>query len=61
VNFYIANGGIVAPSFGVPGDARARRVLQAAFPDREVVQIDVTGLASGGGGIHCITQQQPAG
>jgi agmatine deiminase len=61
VNFYIANGGIVAPSFGVPGDARARAVIQAAFPDREVVQIDVTGLASGGGGIHCITQQQPAG
>jgi len=60
VNFYIANGGIVMPSFGVPGDARARAVIQAAFPDREVVQIDITQLASGGGGIHCITQQQPA-
>ena len=60
VNFYIANGGIVMPSFGVPGDARARAVIQAAFPDREVVQIDITPLASGGGGIHCITQQQPA-
>jgi agmatine deiminase len=60
VNFYIANGGIVMPSFGVPGDARARAVIQAAFPDRTVVQIDITQLASGGGGIHCITQQQPA-
>jgi agmatine deiminase len=60
VNFYIANGGIVMPGFGVPGDARARSVVQAAFPDREVVQIDITHLASGGGGIHCITQQQPA-
>lgn len=60
VNFYIANGGIVMPRFGVAGDARARAVLQAAFPDREVVQVDVTQLASGGGGIHCITQQQPA-
>jgi agmatine deiminase len=60
VNFYIANGGIVMPAFGVPGDARARAALKAAFPDREVVQIDVTRLASGGGGIHCITQQQPA-
>ncbi len=59
-NFYIANGGIVMPRFGVPGDARARAVIQAAFPDREVVQIDITQLASGGGGIHCITQQQPA-
>ena len=60
VNFYIANGGIVMPAFGVPGDARACAVIQAAFPDRTVVQIDVTRLASGGGGIHCITQQQPA-
>jgi agmatine deiminase len=59
VNFYIANGGIVMPSFGVPGDARARAVVQAAFPEREIVQIDITHLASGGGGIHCITQQQP--
>jgi agmatine deiminase len=59
VNFYMANGGIVMPSYGVPGDARARSVIQACFPDREVVQIDVTYLASGGGGIHCITQQQP--
>jgi agmatine deiminase len=60
VNFYMANGGIVMPSFGVPGDARARSVIQACFPEREIVQVDVTYLASGGGGIHCITQQQPA-
>ena len=60
VNFYMANGGIVMPSFGIAGDTRARAVVQAAFPDREVVQIDITKLASGGGGIHCITQQQPA-
>jgi agmatine deiminase len=59
VNFYIANGGIVMPSFGTSGDDRARAVIQAAFPDRRVVQVDVTKLASGGGGIHCITQQQP--
>jgi agmatine deiminase len=60
VNFYIANGGIVMPRFGVPADSRARDVVQAAFPDREIVQIDIPLLASGGGGIHCITQQQPA-
>ena len=60
VNFYLANGGIVMPSYGVPGDTRAHAAIQACFPDREVVQIDVRGLASGGGGIHCVTQQQPA-
>jgi agmatine deiminase len=60
VNFYIANGGIVMPAYGVPGDARARSILTSAYPGREIMQVDVTRLASGGGGIHCITQQQPA-
>lgn len=60
VNFYMANDGIVMPAYGIPGDARALAVIEACFPDREVVQVDVTYLASGGGGIHCITQQEPA-
>ncbi|MEM8790548.1 MAG: agmatine deiminase family protein [Pseudomonadota bacterium] len=59
VNFYIANGGVVMPEYGIPQDAEAREVIQAAFPDREIVQVGITNLARGGGGIHCITQQQP--
>jgi agmatine deiminase len=60
VNFYIANGGVVMPSFGLPKeDAIARETVAAAFPDREVVQVDISTLAAGGGGIHCITQQWP--
>jgi agmatine deiminase len=60
VNFYIANGGIIMPSFGDSADKAAYRNLEAAFPDREVVQIPCLDLLYGGGGIHCITQQQPA-
>lgn len=59
VNFYIANGGIVMPRYGVPQDDAARAIVAGAFPDREVVQVDITTLAGGGGGIHCITQQEP--
>jgi agmatine/peptidylarginine deiminase len=29
-------------------------------PGREVVQLDIDAIAAGGGGIHCLTQQQPA-
>ena len=60
VNFYIANGGVVMPKFGIPEDEPALEAVSAAFPDRRVVQVDVSTISQGGGGIHCITQQQPA-
>ncbi len=59
VNFYIANGGLVIPGYGIPEDAEAYETLAAAFPDRSVTQVPVTHITRGGGGIHCITQQQP--
>ena len=59
VNFYIANDAIVMPKFGIDRDDDARKTVQRLFPDREVVQIGISDIAVGGGGIHCITQQQP--
>jgi agmatine deiminase len=47
------------PAYDAPGDEAARRIIERAFPDRDVVQVDVRDIAIGGGGIHCITQQQP--
>jgi agmatine deiminase len=60
VNFYIANGAIIAPSFNVPTDEPAREILQTLFPDRDIIQIPAREILLGGGNIHCITQQQPA-
>ena len=59
VNAYIANGGVVIPSFNTPTDHAAREVFAKGFPDRDVVQVDVLAICPGGGGIHCMTQQQP--
>lgn len=59
MNFYLANGGLIAPRFGIPADGPAAEVLAKAFPERRVVQIDATAIVRGGGGIHCITLQQP--
>lgn len=61
INFYIANGGIVMPAYNDPHDAAAARIIGAAFPGREIVQVPGLDIAHGGGNIHCITQQQPAG
>lgn len=61
INFYVCNGAVIAPEFGDPGaDAASRGTLQRLFPDREIVQLNIDGIAAGGGGIHCATQQQPA-
>ena len=59
INFYIANGGIVMPCFGIDRDEDARKKLAELFPDREIAQVQISDIAIGGGGIHCITQQQP--
>lgn len=60
VNFYIANGAVIAPAYGIAEDASAIETLRQAYPDREVVPVALRDLFRGGGGIHCITQQQPA-
>ncbi len=61
VNHLVVNGGVIACGFGEPAaDADARAVLAEAYPGREVVTVDARPLFDRGGGIHCITQQQPA-
>lgn len=60
VNFYLANGVVMMPAFDDPNDEPARIVLAQCFPDRDIMQIDALDIVQGGGGIHCITQQEPA-
>jgi agmatine deiminase len=59
-NFYICNGALIVPVAGQETDEEALALLSGLYPGREVVPIDGTTLALGGGGIHCITQQVPA-
>lgn len=62
VNCYIANGAIVMPAYGIGDfDQDAQLQVSKAFPDREVIQLDCSALVTGGGNIHCITQQCPIG
>ncbi len=60
LNHYVVNGGVVACTFGDAHDERALGILREAYPGRQVVGIDARPLFARGGGIHCITQQQPA-
>ena len=60
INAYIVNGGIVMPIYGVASDTEVRNTFRELFPDRRVREVRIDNIAIGGGGIHCITQQEPA-
>jgi agmatine deiminase len=59
-NFYIANAGVMLPTYRDKNDRRALEILQKEFPDRPVIGIDSTELIWGLGSFHCISQQEPA-
>lgn len=61
VNFYIANGGVVMPLLDPRTDALAAARLRRLFPGRRIVGVPSREILLGGGNIHCITQQIPAG
>ncbi|MDI2036960.1 agmatine deiminase family protein [Paenarthrobacter nitroguajacolicus] len=60
INHLVVNGGVIACSFNDPTDEKALRILADAYPGRRVVSVDARELFARGGGIHCITQQQPS-
>ncbi len=59
VNSYLANGAVIVPGYGYDRDAAAVETYQRLYPERRVTQVQIGSIALGGGGIHCITQQQP--
>ena len=61
VNFYQANGAVIVPTAGNADDLPALEFLGEVFAEREVVGVPAPVVGYGGGGIHCVTQQVPAG
>ena len=59
INHYVANGAVFACVFDDANDEAAMDILAHAYPGRDIVPINALALFARGGGIHCITQQQP--
>lgn len=68
LNFLVTNGVVVSAKYGGDGlpahlsesDERSAAILREHFPDREIVQVNPLAANWDGGGVHCLTQQQPA-
>jgi agmatine deiminase len=60
INHLVVNRGVIACSFRDTEYRNAMAILAEQYPGRRVVSVDARPLFERGGGIHCITQQQPA-
>jgi len=67
LNFLITDSVILGQKYWREGlgeevkqrDEEAQQVLKMVFPNRKVIMLDALAVNLGGGGIHCITMQQP--
>ena len=58
-NFIFVNSGIIMPTFNCPSDKTALEIFKKVFPDRKIVSIDCSLLIEEGGGLHCMSKQEP--
>lgn len=67
LNFVVTNKVVLIASYWKEGrpestrlkDEKAKEIISSFFPDRKVIQINPEPINHGGGGMHCITRQQP--
>ena len=61
INWLVANGVVIVPGFNMPEwDEQAANKIRKFFPDRDVRVVDIREIWYWGGGVHCVTNDQPA-
>jgi len=59
-NWLVGNGFVIAMGENEPEfDADLKAILKELFPNRDIHLINAQSISEGGGGIHCVTNDQP--
>ena len=57
-NYLVINDAVLVPTYNQPDlDQEAMRIIQQAFPDRDIVGIDCRAVIKQHGSLHCCTMQ----
>jgi len=59
VNCFIFNRKVIAGYVGTPMNSLEIETMEKLYPGKTVVAIEISPMARAGGGVHCVTQQQP--
>lgn len=60
-NALTVNGRVLVPTFGIEQDEIALATYRRAMPDHAIIPIDCSVSSNGGGAVHCLTKEVPAG
>ncbi len=61
INWLVGDGFVLTGSTGdAQGDREVAAELRSYFPGREIHFVDVSAVWANGGGVHCVTNDQPA-
>lgn len=60
MNFLIANRAVIVPLYNERAGEMAMEALEMQFRSHSVIGLSARSLVNGGGGFHCISQQEPA-
>ncbi|MCP4216104.1 MAG: agmatine deiminase family protein [bacterium] len=58
-NWLVGNGFVAGMGDGTANDDALKARIEIFFPNRDVYMIDARTIAESGGGIHCVTNDQP--
>jgi len=56
-NYLITNDKVLVPTYNLPTDDEALKIIAEAFPTRKIVGIDCCTLVKWHGSLHCVTMQ----
>lgn len=56
-NYLVTNDKVLVPTYDLPTDGEALRIVAEAFPTRRIVGIDCRTLVKWHGSLHCVTMQ----
>jgi agmatine deiminase len=59
LNYLVINGAVIVPCFAQAKDKTALSVIKSCFPDREVIGFNCLEIIREGGGLHCLSLNQP--
>jgi agmatine deiminase len=59
VNCLIFNRKVLAGYVGSPVTSLEEEIMKRLYPGKTIITIEIGAMAQAGGGVHCVTQQQP--